>query len=1066
VNPKSLSPRQHPIEKDVAGFREASQRLVSATAEATASSTNEANLRHAIEAALERECAVLGIVWTPYQLERALRNETGQVGFADVVHGAVIIEYEPPASFGGREGAALSHAKFQAVEYASRMAREEGRPISDYVLVAWDGAHICFGETDGGVAHWERLERFGLENAERLLRLLRDQGMPLVHPAILKAIVGPDSPVGGSLIPGLFRAIVAATRPDRGERGQTKTTLLFTEWGRLFGQAVGIETDRLEGYLKQQSASHGVSYSADIPAYLFALHTYIATVAKLVAAYSLPNPSQNIADGNVPLKQRLQVLESGRLFKDAGIANMLSGDFFSWYVDDASWDIIEPSLADLLNRLRGVSFDLAHKVPESVRDLFKGLYEIFVPRELRHALGEVYTPDWLAAHAFDQIGWSPENDLLDPTCGTGTFLLEAVKRRLIAAQERGERLTVERALSGVHGIDLNPLAVLGAKASLVVVLASTLDPNRPVVLPVYLADAINSAEPTADSFFVHELQTELGRKRFEIPATLVQSPILYSVFDAIRALVDADRSAPEILEGIKPLVASLGLSEEAVQRVENTIGVFVDLHKQGWNGIWAPILADRFAAGAIRPVSHIAGNPPWVKWSHLPPAYAEFIKPLCRAMNVFSKDRYVGGIESDISTVITFAAIRKWLAPDGELAFFITATVFNNESSQGFRRFEYNDGEPMAAVQLVEDYKALAPFEGVTNHPALLVLKKGRATEYPVQYCIWSPGVDGKAGQQFPDSESFRAAARQRCLWARPVPGTDSGPWLKGSAEEHEVWSSIFDASADSYYRARKGITTDLNGVYFVRVQPIKHGENDTVWIQNDPAMGRNLEIPQVRRLIEKTHVFPLMRGRGLSPFKAQLDPEFMVIVPQRSMHGDENLLLTAPRTYGFLSTFEDALRQRGSYRKYQKDKAFWSTWSTGAYTFSPYKVLWKEMRGKHFCAAYVGPQNDPVLGVRPVVPDHKLYFVPVETLDEAAYLTAILNAPVVAAAVSAYAAQLSLGVSVIENLKLPKFNPDEPDHQALARIAQEVTERDGAISDNETAELDRIAFRVVSEHE
>ena len=74
-------------------------------------------------------------------------------------------------------------------------------------------------------------------------------------------------------------------------------------------------------------------------------------------------------------------------------------------------------------------------------------------------------------------------------------------------------------------------------------------------------------------------------------------------------------------------------------------------------------------------------------------------------MNVFSADRYVGGIESDISTIITFKAIRRWLAPHGRLAFFITATVFSNESSQGFRRFEYNDGTPMAAVLGVEDYQ-------------------------------------------------------------------------------------------------------------------------------------------------------------------------------------------------------------------------------------------------------------------------------------------------------------------------------------------------------------------------
>ena len=32
----------------------------------------------------------------------------------------------------------------------------------------------------------------------------------------------------------------------------------------------------------------------------------------------------------------LDLLESGELFADAGVANMLNGDFFAWYLDDDS----------------------------------------------------------------------------------------------------------------------------------------------------------------------------------------------------------------------------------------------------------------------------------------------------------------------------------------------------------------------------------------------------------------------------------------------------------------------------------------------------------------------------------------------------------------------------------------------------------------------------------------------------------------------------------------------------------------------------------------------------------
>ena len=521
------------------GFRVAARKLIADTGAATLASANEQNLRYAIEASLERQCATLGIPWTPYQLDRALRNEDGGIGFVDVVHGALIIEYEPPRCFNeGRAAARVNHAKDQAIDYAKRLAREEGRPIGEYILIVWDGAHIAFGDIYNGKPRWERILAFDLAVAERILRLLRDQGRPLVHPAILRQLIGPDSAIGAELIPSLFRAVRVAA-PTRGGAQQTKTTLLYTEWRRLFGQAVGIETERLAAYLAAQSRQHGERYDADIPAYLFALHTYIAAVAKIVAAMALPNAAQDIADAATPLQQRMRALESGQLFADAGITNMLSGDFFSWYADDASWPTIEVPLGNLIARLAGISFDLTRKQPDSVRDLFKGIYEVFVPRELRHALGEIYTPDWLAAHALDEIGWSPEDDLLDPTCGTGTFLLEALKRRLINGQGRQKAISANDALKGIYGIDLNPLAVLAAKASIVVVLATRLQPDKPITLPVYLADAINSADPTDDGFFVHILQTELGNKKFEIPAAMVRSKYLYPIFEKLRHLINS-----------------------------------------------------------------------------------------------------------------------------------------------------------------------------------------------------------------------------------------------------------------------------------------------------------------------------------------------------------------------------------------------------------------------------------------------------------------------------------------------------------------------------------------------
>lgn len=694
----------------------------------------------------------------------------------------------------------------------------------------------------------------------------------------------------------------------------------------------------------------------------------------MVAACALLNASQDIRDGSVPIDNRIASLESGELFEHAGILNMLTGDFFSWYADDPNWNHFAPHISRLTARLAGIDFNVSRKTAQSTRDLFKGIYESFVPRALRHALGEFYTPDWLAEHGLDTIGWRIEDDLLDPTCGSGTFLLDAIRRRL----QRGGRNSAAKLLRGISGIDLNPLAVLTAKGSLAVFVAPYLDPANPVRLPVYLADAINPASKGASGNFEHTLQTEVGKKTFKIPGKLIQHCDFYRIFARIRMLIDAEQDAKSIDAAIQSEFNYVNLAVTELQAVQETIATLVDLHCQGWNGIWCSIIADRFAAGAIHPVAFICGNPPWVKWSHLPPEYAKFIKPRCLSMGVFSTDRWVGGIESDISTVITYEAIDKYLAPSGVLGFFITGTVFTNESSEGFRKFSLHKGKLICKVELVEDFNAIKPFDGVSNHSTFLMVRRDAVTTFPVTYRMWS-AVDGngKRVRSFDDAGAFRATATHVDYLAEPVPGGKGArPWLVGTAIDHGIFKKVF-ASTQQNYEARKGVTSDRNGIFWVHV--LNQPSSTTLTIKNAADIGKTKGIPSKTAVVETDHIFPMLRGRGVAPFSAIPDPDIRMLVPQRGMHGDPNLAISHPMTYRFLSRFKPILEARSSFKRFQEKgrHPYYSLWSTGPYTFSPFKVLWREMSGKGFAVAYTGSVLDPVLGNKVVIPDHKLYFHP-----------------------------------------------------------------------------------------
>jgi hypothetical protein len=276
------------------------------------------------------------------------------------------------------------------------------------------------------------------------------------------------------------------------------------------------------------------------------------------------------------------------------------------------------------------------------------------------------------------------------------------------------------------------------------------------------------------------------------------------------------------------------------------------------------------------------------------------------------------------------------------------------------------------------------------------------------------------------------------------------------------VFDKVLAASIPNY-SARKGITTDRNGVFWVRVSAT--GTPDTVKVVNEATVGRTKGIPIVRLPVESTHVFPLLRGRGVRPFSATPDPELKVIVPQRGMFGDPDLDVTAPLTFRFLRNFQDILEKRSSFRRFQQKQGhpFYSLWSTGPYTFARYKVLWREMSGKSFAAAYIGSVDDPILGTKVVVPDHKLYFIPVDTEDEAAYLTGFLNADSVVASISAYAAQLSLGASVAEYLRIPEFDSSDLDHMGIAATAKAISSRGGHVpTTQERAFLDNTVHKIL----
>jgi hypothetical protein len=435
------------------------------------------------------------------------------------------------------------------------------------------------------------------------------------------------------------------------------------------------------------------------------------------------------------------------------------------------------------------------------------------------------------------------------------------------------------------------------------------------------------------------------------------------------------------------------------------------LEKQNRNGIWARWLKNAFAPLFKGKFDFIAGNPPWINWESLAGEYRNVTKKLWGKYGLFSLSGHearLGGGKKDFAMLFAYAGADSYLSERGRLGFVITQTVFKSRGAgDGFRRFRLGSSAPLKVLG-VDDMSELKPFEGAANRTATVVLEKGQPTTYPVPYHLWRRAADRRSvsgsrdgavsvagsspGQKARDTESSVAATipydadlsqalaqtTRLALAAEPIePGKPTSPWLTAPAG---AIVAARKAGGKSAYRGWEGSNTGgLNGAYWVRIAGKR--PDGLLMVENLGDIGK-IKVPVGKHPLEPDLIYPLLRGRDVERWRAV--PSAYIILAQdpdsRSGVPESVMKERLPNTFRYFRRFEDKLRRRSGFRKYFDPKAdpLWTMYNVGPYTLSPRKVVWREQAAE-FTAAAAGAVN--VAGQRkPVVPDHKLMLVDLET--------------------------------------------------------------------------------------
>lgn len=413
--------------------------------------------------------------------------------------------------------------------------------------------------------------------------------------------------------------------------------------------------------------------------------------------------------------------------------------------------------------------------------------------------------------------------------------------------------------------------------------------------------------------------------------------------------------------------------------------------------------------------------------------------------SIFSDTPFYGGNELDISGLITYTVADKWLRMGGMLLFIITQTHFQSASSAGFRRFRLGADSCIKPLE-VEDLKELKPFPDASNKTAILVAMKTREQPaFPVPYHVWKriPG-QGRAIPERMSRDEVLATVTRTQNEANPIHGPGS-PWSILPPGEFGLCQRL--AGRCTWVEGRKGITCDLNGVYYVEIVRLSH-DGRLVQIETRPQAGRTSIGPAQRSWVEPDLLYPVIKGAAdveMCRFAPQ--HTLCAIVPNRAItrealaRAQDEVENSNPGLFGYFSAFREQLEQRSTYRKRMGNAPFYAIYNVGAYTFAPWKVVWPEQPGNSgLPVAVAGKRTLLGLPDRVLVPDHKIYFAGFEEPEPAFYLCGLLACSRVQNLVQSYHVMLQVG-DIFRFMRLPKYDPDNSLHGTLCALTKQAHE-------------------------